>query len=382
MTIAWHLFDARSNFPAFTARWAALNERLFGGHPLLDPLFVGPLLECFGKASTQLAVLGDPADPQAMLLLVPGRVGVWRAFLPSQAQIAPVLLARHDRRRVADLLRALPGRALALDLLAQDPLHSALVPAEEPDPLIEVRDHVRTISVALDGGFERYWSARSRTLTKNIRRYGHRLERDGIRLDFEVATHPQQVAARVLDYGRLESAGWKRRNGTAVSPDNVQGRFYSAVMQGFAQRGDARVYSLLHDGRPVSSRLVVHSARMFVILKTTYDESYAQYAPGRLLLQAVLRDLFGLGEGRVVEFYTNATSDQMAWATGDRMIANVRQYRSGADRWMFERTRAARELLRRIAGRRSPAPSEAADDALAQAESEGAIARSDEGRAP
>lgn len=382
MSSDWHLFDAKSSFPAFAARWSALNERLFDGHPLLDPLFVGPLLECFCEASTRLAVLGDTADPQAMLLIVPRRFGLWRAFLPSQAQIAPVLLARGDRGRIADLLRALPGRPFALDLLAQDPLYSALLPADESDPLIEVRDHVRTISVALDGDFERYWGGRSRTLAKNIRRYGHRLERDDVRLDFEVATQPQQVAARVLDYGRLESAGWKRINGTAVTPDNLQGRFYSAVMQGFARRGDARVYSLLHDGRPVSSRLVVHSARMFVILKTTYDETYAQYAPGRLLLQAVLRDMFAQGAGRTVEFYTNATSDQMAWASGDRMIANVRQYRSSADRWMFERTRAARELLRRIAGGRPSARSDATADAGAPAGCDGVSAESDGGRAP
>ena len=40
----------------------------------------------------------------------------------------------------------------------------------------------------------------------------------------------------------LESAGWKAGSGTAVAPDNAQGRFYRAMLEAFAARGQARIY--------------------------------------------------------------------------------------------------------------------------------------------
>ncbi len=359
----WQLIGARQGFAANADRWARLNRRLFGGHPLLDPRFVGPLVEHFGTTSTRLAILGDPAEPCGMMLVDRGRAGLWNTFLPSQCQIAPVLLAPCDAHRLPALIRALPGRAIAFDLLSQDPLYSCVAGVEQPEGvvgLMETHPHVRTMSVRLEGGFEQYWSARSRTLIKNMRRYGNRIERDDLRLEFEAATEPAHVTARVVDYGLLESAGWKGALGTAASLDSIQGRFYAAMMRGFAERGDAAVYSLLHGEHVVACRLVVRSPTMIVILKTTYDESYRRYAPGRLLLRAVLREMFERHTGAVVEFYTNATDEQLAWATDQRGIENVRVYRSALGRWAFERVRAARRLARSMgAGVRGDAGSAA-----------------------
>ncbi len=351
----WHLIDAREGFAVHRDRWAALNQRIFDDHPLLDARFVGPLLQHFASPTTRLAILGDPTEPRGMMLVERNRIGLWSAFLPSQSQIAPVLLRREDAFALPELMRCLPGHTLAFDLLAQDPLYSCMsdvFDAGGGSPLVEVQPHVRTMSVCLAGAFDRYWAARARSLVKNIRRYGHRLEHDGVKFELEVATSPSEVVARVDEFGRLESSGWKAAGGTAVSPDNEQGRFYAAMMRAFADRGDALVYSLRHAGRIVACRLVVRSARMLVILKTTYDEGYGRYAPGRLLLRAVLQDMFARQPGSVVEFYTNATEDQLAWATADRVISNVRVYRSTVDRWAIESARAAMKLTRGVIGDR------------------------------
>ncbi len=50
------------------------------------------------------------------------------------------------------------------------------------------------------------------------------------------------MAAAVEEYGRLETAGWKSGGGTAIAPDNIQGRFYRAMLERFAARGAARVF--------------------------------------------------------------------------------------------------------------------------------------------
>lgn len=358
----WSLLDARESFADHAATWCELNRVHYAGHPLLDARFVGPLVHHFASADVKLAVLGDVRSPEGMLLVEPSRFGLWRGFLPSQSQIAPVLLGPQHAGSLPALIRSLPGRALALDLCAQDPLFSCVFgkPGHRlPPQLVEITDHARTMSVPLDGGFDRYWASRSRNLVKNMRRYQARLERDDVLLELEVATSPDEVVARVDDYGRLESAGWKGGAGTALHPDNVQGRFYAEVMRAFAASGDARVYSLLHGGRMVACRLVLRSARMLVILKTTYDETLGRFAPGRLLLLAALRDMFERDGRRVVEFYTNATPEQLAWATYHRDIGNLRLYRTAADRWTFERVRGLGRLAQLAAPARTPAPGDA-----------------------
>lgn len=46
-------------------------------------------------------------------------------------------------------------------------------------------------------------------------------------------TDPAGVAAALADYGALESAGWKAGTGTAIHPDNAQGRFYRRMLEAF-----------------------------------------------------------------------------------------------------------------------------------------------------
>jgi CelD/BcsL family acetyltransferase involved in cellulose biosynthesis len=66
---------------------------------------------------------------------------------------------------------------------------------------------------------------------------------------------------------------------------------------------------------------------MAIALKTSYDENYKQQAPGRLLLRKVLERCHALWPGRCFEFYTNATPDQLAWATERREMLNLTVYR-------------------------------------------------------
>ena len=99
---------------------------------------------------------------------------------------------------------------------------------------------------------------------------------------------PDAIVAAVDRYSVLESAGWKGRNGTALHPDNLQGEFFRRVMQRFAHRASARVWELWIDGQLAASRLAIGTPDMLVMLKTTYDEQLARYAPGMLLLRQVI----------------------------------------------------------------------------------------------
>lgn len=324
--MTWQLSPARDAFPAFAPEWDRLNRELYQSHPLFDSRFVGPLLEYFADGSERLCThrTGDTID--GALILRPLGLGRWALFLPSQAQVAAVLL--RDARLLETLFPALPGQAWTLDLLAQDPNYC---PDWRQLPLPRRQlHHSLTMAVAVKGRFEDYWGSRSKQLRKNLRRYQHRSTDCSGTPRFVIIDKPERIQDAVARYGVLESSGWKGREGTAVAPKNEQGLFYVKLMQGYAQTGQARVVELWLDEQLAASRLIITHGQMWSILKTTYDESLAALAPGRQLLHETLHQAFSTLEAGSVEFYTNTTQDQAEWATDLRFILHHQIYRNRA----------------------------------------------------
>ena len=342
--MTWTIHNARAAFRDQAPAFDALNTELCNRHPLLDSRFVGALVEHFAGDDAVLAVAGAATAPAGMALLRKRSAGVWQTFLPSQAQIAPVLL-RPDAP-VLSLPGALPGPCIAIEWLCQDPDYSNLVP-EPALPAAEVTPHATTMNISLAGGFEAYWGDRGRKLRSNVGRYGRRAESDGVAVRCDVIDAPEDLVGALERYGELESAGWKGQQGTAISATNDQGRFYADVLATFSAAGQARCYELWFDDRLVASRLAIHTEDMLVMLKTTYDETASRYAPGRLLLHAVLEREFAARRSGSIEFYTDATADQLSWATDTRAICHVTQFGSTAARIAVQQSRALRRLLKR-----------------------------------
>lgn len=328
------------------AAWDALNGWLMGGHGMLDGAFVDALLRHFGERGVQLAVATNDGETVAMVLLHAHSrgLGVWSSFLPSQAQIGPSLIpAGLD---LSGLFAALPGYASELDLLCNDPRFGDL--RELPGKPVKALPHALTMNVALRDSFDDYWAQRPRKLIQNMRRYLRRLQAEGGTERLAVVHAPEDMDAAVARYADLESRGWKGREGTAVSSDSPQGRFYADVMRDFAARGEAFVYELWLDDELLASRMLLLRPGMAVMLKTAFDERFERFAPGRVLLLRTLEDLFQRAHGAVVEFYTNADADLLAWSTSQRWIHHVSIYRHNGLPAVFSLLRrSARGLLRR-----------------------------------
>lgn len=325
--------------------WDRLNRQLATGHAMLDGDFVDALLRHFGGHSVLLAVAHDSQAPVAMLLINRHArgLGVWSSFLPSQTQIGPSLVPAGTN--LGGLLAALPGYASELDLLCNDPRFGDL--RELPGRPVTALPHALTMSVSLRNGFDDYWAQRPRKLIQNMRRYLRRLQSEpgGERLD--VISAPEAIAAAVERYAALESSGWKGREGTAVSSNSPQGRFYAELMRTFADRGEALVYELWLGDDLLASRMLLLRGGMAVMLKTAFHERFERLAPGRVLLLRTLEDLFARAPGGIVEFYTNAESDLLAWSTSQRWINHVSVYRhSGLSALFGLLRRGARGWLR------------------------------------
>lgn len=333
--MSWNFVAARERFFEFAPAWDKLNGQLFRGHPLLDSRFVGPLVKYFASEKELLALHGAN---DSMLLLSPGRRGIWQSFLPSQTQVAPILA--DPGLDLPDLTRRLPGTALVLELLCQDPEYSAFQ-TESLNDTHEVAPHAVTLNIALNGDFESYWKSRSKKLRQNISRMIKRLDKEGIAPRLEVVSSPSQLEQALDRYGEIENQGWKGKQGTAIHKSNIQGQFYLDILKGFGEQGRAMVYELYLGDRLSSSQIGIANDFMLITLKTTFDESLRNYSPGRLMDYFLLDYEFGRKQFSVVEYYTNATPELLSWGTGQRTINHIMVYRSA---WIKHVTRIYRYL--------------------------------------
>lgn len=332
--MTWSVLPA-SVFPRFTQPWDSLNERLAHSNPLLDSRLVAPLLENFSKVSDGivLAIYGAVHAPSGMALLQPMGRGRWELFAPGQAPLGPLLLSddlsNQDKgEAMRELHQALPFPALLIGLVNQDSDCASHI-AVPPDQRSESLPHAITTRLRLESNFSTYWSARSKKLQGNMRRRLQRLESEGIATDLKVLSSSADIVRGVGEYGDLETSGWKGREGTALHRNNPQGRFYADVLHRFSETGNARVYQLFFNSQLVGSRLAVLSSGTLVMLKKTHDESYSSLAPGRVLDYLLLQQLFSENPRsvRTIEFYTNASEEDIKWSTETRPIVHTNHYR-------------------------------------------------------
>jgi CelD/BcsL family acetyltransferase involved in cellulose biosynthesis len=353
----WTILPLNRSLGEYAGQWDLLQTQLFRDNPMLDSRFIDALLLHFGDGSERLCIFSNAGSPQAMCILRPRGAAIWASFLPAQAQVGPVLLNRPDL--VNSLVRALPGLVLQVDFLCNDPEFGDL--SETDNRRRESRDHARTINIDLSGSFEAYWTGRSKKLVQNIGRYERRLAANNVVMTLARICDASELVAAVTRYAQLESSGWKGKTGTALNMSDAQGHFYLDLTQRFAQSTGTVIYELWLDGQLAASRMTVATQHSVIMLKTTFDESMSQYSPGRLLLHRAIQDLFGRRPGGLIEFYTDANADLLAWATGQRWVRHVSFYRNAIASSVFEVLRAS---LKSLAGGSVAASTGREDDTL------------------
>ncbi len=267
-------------------------------------------------------------------------------FVPSQVQIAPLFVA--NDRMLAELVRAVSPVNLAIDLPCQDPYFTPIGADETSLPVVR-KDHAHTICVKLDGTFDEFWKSRSRNLRSSVGRRRKKVEKDGVEISFVRRSSGKEMADAVRRFGEIESRSWKGEAGTAVHASNVQGRFYASVMERFAQKDKASIYELYFDDELVAVELGILSDHMVVLLKTTFDDKWSKYSPGRLLLYELLNEEFRLRRVPVVEFYTNADGNELSWASDGRWVFNATVFRSSAVLSVYNLVKGFRNTLGRRA---------------------------------
>lgn len=334
-------FHPALDFERHRDLWEEVNASR-GDLILLDPAFVGLAVRHFASSRTLLAVSEGPRGA-SLALVEPKRPGFWETFQPSQAPLGFVLFPPGPDGRAAlrSLIRSLPGYALALAVLRQDPDVATFQPAgADMDPV----DYITTSRLVLTGTFSDYWKSRSHNLVHNLARQRRRLAEQGAHLRLVTLREPDQMAEGVRVYATMESGGWKGRHGSAVAVDNRQGRFYRDLFEHFARRNEAVVYWLEMNRTPVAAALGLERHGTLYLLKITYDERLPRCSPGLLLHEEMLRALFAEQRIKVIEYYGRYSDWHRKWTADTRVMIHINVYR-------HRLVRLAIRLLGRVAAR-------------------------------
>ncbi|MGH8506878.1 MAG: GNAT family N-acetyltransferase [Stenotrophobium sp.] len=125
-------------------------------------------------------------------------------------------------------------------------------------------------------------------LRRELRRRRRRLDELG-RVEFQTLT--EASPERLHELFRLEASGWKGRHGgnAVLRKGERQVRFFLDLAAAAAAQGQFRLHRLLCRGELVAAALGLCGAGGFYLVKICYDERYAKYGPGNLVIEAIIQ---------------------------------------------------------------------------------------------
>ena len=186
--------------------------------------------------------------------------------------------------------------------------------------------------LALGASWDAYFASLPAKFRSNLRNRLSRLVKLG-EPSLEIITGRDAILAAQDDAWRLESSGWKKESGTAITSDPAVHRFYASLIERGTTAGWLHLLFLrVGDTRIATSYGATFNGRL-MLFKTGYDPEYATCSPFKLLTYFALQDAYARG---LVEFdfLGDAEPWKLEWTSTSR----------GHD-WMFVFARGIRAQL-------------------------------------
>lgn len=314
--------DRRNPIPE---SWHDLHSRLCAS-PLLHADFLSAALHAFGLDDEELFECTSDGEVVCTAVLRPVGAGKWATFQPSQAPIGFWLQdPGHNLAALIEALHAsMPLMTAVVSITQQDPERLAR-PSESPR--LSTLDYIDTARIVIEEDWANYWAKRGSNLRHNLKRSKSKLVSAGRSYRLRTVTARHELSEAVATYGRIESGSWKASEGTAVSADNDQGKFYTELLERFADRGRAICYQLLIDDEVAATDLCIADSSEIVILKTTYDERFRDYSPAFLMRELAFQRIFDERSFRRIEFYGRVMDWHLRWTDQVRRMYHVNHFR-------------------------------------------------------
>jgi CelD/BcsL family acetyltransferase involved in cellulose biosynthesis len=128
---------------------------------------------------------------------------------------------------------------------------------------------------------------------REFRRRRRRLEELG-EVVVEISDGSQRLDELLADGFRVEAAGWKSRERTAINSRSATRAFYTEVARWAMQRGWLRLAFLRVGGRAIAFDYCFEQGDVHYLVKTGYDPEFLAYGPGMLLRYEMLARAFSM----------------------------------------------------------------------------------------
>ncbi|CAO4179116.1 GNAT family N-acetyltransferase [Methylorubrum populi] len=356
-------------FLSLASEWRQLVERCAEPNVFMEPALAGAM---DGATETDLHILlawAHHEGAQAQL------IGVWllviarpSSRLPIRVLEAPCNSLTFLGSPVLDRDHTVAAVTAMLDIITRSPAlptlicanhidrdgagYSALVEAarQQTFRLTRIEHRQRARLDAVGSGTVSSSSIASPKRRAEFRRLRKRLaERGDLR---EVSYRkPEEVGAAFQEFLDLEAAGWKgrkSRRGQAIRHKPPLRAFAERMIVGLAQDGCAGIEALRLDGRTFAMNIWLRSGRTAFGWKMAYDEDYAKWSPGSLLMNATTDTIFSDGTIDSFDSCNRDTSSALAKIWPERReIADLLIDVSPGGSWRGRLVALAETLFRR-----------------------------------
>lgn len=337
--------------------WRAVEPNIF-----FNPRFLAPAMPRLEDKQIRFITMRDEGDDSSRLrFLMPFSVErpglglgpqVIRAWSSPFAPSGTPLVDRDDPvgilEDVLDILGRkhlkLPDVLVMPDICENGPVASALRTAAIGRNLFVATADVKARPILITGEEPQTYLKGAITPhhLRGFNRTLRRLAQEGV-LTFNEAREPLDVRRRTEEFLALEARGWKGRERTAMIIDRYRAAFAREALYKLAERDMCRVHTLDLNGKAIASLIVLRESGVAYTWKTAYDETYAKFSPGTLLMIDTTKRL--LDDPNIMRTDSLAVPDHPVmsrlWKERQSIVTLVIGLSPGADR-------AARQVANQI----------------------------------
>lgn len=280
-----------------------LSNRAMEPNVFFTSRFLAPAMPRLEDREIRLAILRDETDTHSRLrLLMPFSVErpgfsigapIIRAWANSFGPLGTPLVDAEGAGEIVDhFLDALgreemrmPSVLVLPDLRINGPFArmARAIAMSRNLPVEITNEQQRPMLDSLKDGDTYLGGAVKHSHMREMRRQWGHLEKLG-EVSYQVARQPADIRMRMEEFLLMEAAGWKGKKRTALLSDRLRAAFAREAVNNLAEIDAARIHTIDLDGRAIATMVVLMMNGEAYTWKTAFDEAYARYSPGKLLV--------------------------------------------------------------------------------------------------
>lgn len=206
----------------------------------------------------------------------------------------------------------------------ESPTFSALVAWAENLRFRKVEAYTRAPYIQISDEWELYLLRRKKKLISDTMRQIRRIEKEG-KLSFEHCNDLSEAFLLLNEFKKQKSKRLKSMGDIDIFQSDNRLVFYKDVLQSLWDRGWIDLASLKLNGSILAVHFGFKYKSKYFYYMPSFDERYAKYSVGRILLYYLIEDCFKR-RYKEFDFLSGSETYKLDWAEKERKIYRFRAY--------------------------------------------------------